>query len=228
MWRVADLLHIRGLSVTAPHSRPFEPSWLGVTPRSRPPKLAIPSPVREYRGRGPGTNTDVEGFLAPLAVALGGTIPSGLRVTVVGAGGAARSIVHALKTVDAHLLILNRTGAKARELAREFSCEYAGLDAEGTRVARGYSDLIVQTTSAGMAPDTTDPAPTMVFDGTELVYDLVYAPPVTPFTRRARAAGCSIIPGIQMLVSQAMRQFLLFTGMSYPEGLRHALEQRLD
>ena len=228
-WRAADLLDIRGLSVTVPHKT----AVLG-------PRVTGDEDVRAagacntlYRasGCGPwtGANTDMEGFLSPLRRALGGRVPVGLRATVIGAGGAARAVVAALASSGARVLVRNRTRENARRLAEEFVAGYAGLEPDDSPGAGAAADLIVQTTSAGMPPqESVDPAPGLRFTGREIVYELVYAPAATPLVKRARAAGCRVIYGRQMLLAQALRQFLLFTGSEYPAELAEALESELD
>ena len=69
---------------------------------------------------------------------------------------------------------------------------------------------------AGSAEGAEDPAPGLRFTGAEIVYELVYAPAVSPFLRRALDAGCRVVGGIRMLRAQAMEQFRLFTGSEYP------------
>ena len=111
---------------------------------------------------------------------------------MIGAGGAARAVVHALMTSGARVLVLNRTAERGRRLAAELLRAYAGLDEPGYAAARDHADLIVQTTSVGMAPTTlADSGARAQFTGAEIVYELVYTPPITPFLRRAltRAAG---------------------------------------
>lgn len=222
--RVADLLDIRGLSVTVPLKQAVIPLL------SRRDALveaagACNTITAEPAGAGgagggrtwAGTNTDVEGFLAPLRDAFGGTIPRGIRATVVGAGGASRAVVHALVGSGAEVLVLNRTGERAQELARLFSVKAAALDGHAAVLAGGYPDLIVQTTSAGMAPAAgIDPFPSYRFTGREVVYELVYSPPMTPFLLRARDAGCRLVQGSRMFLAQAREQFRLFTGAALP------------
>ena len=158
-----------------------------------------------------------------------GGIPRGISATVIGAGGAARAVVHALKAGGARVLVLNRTPERGRELAEAFSVSHAGLDEDGFRQARDFSDLIVQTTSAGMSPNIeVDPAPGLAFSGKEMVYEILYAPPTTAFLQRALAAGCRVVRGRKMLVGQAMEQFRLFTGSVYPSELRAELEADTD
>jgi 3-dehydroquinate dehydratase / shikimate dehydrogenase len=227
-WKVAEALQVRGLSVTVPHKQ----AVLG-------PKVegdenvrlvgACNTLVRTAGGSWSGTNTDGEGFLAPLLAAFGGTIPPGLGATVIGAGGAARAVVAALNGAGARVLVLNRTIAHARSLAAEFGVRGGGLDAMGFQAAKDFPDLIVQTTSAGMSPlQDVDPAPGLAFGGAEMVYELVYAPRRTRFLQRALDAGCRVIYGRQMLITQALRQFLLFSGAEYPVSLRKDLETVLD
>lgn len=228
-WAVADCLEIKGLSVTVPHKQAVIPRLSGRDGLVE--SIGACNTLTRAQGRGPwqGTNTDVEGFLSPLRTALGGALPRGISATVIGAGGAARAVVHALKAGGARVLVLNRTVEHGGELARAFSVSHAGLDEAGFLRARDFADLIVQTTSAGMSPNVeADPAPGLGFSGKEIVYELLYAPPTTAFLRRAIAAGCRVVRGRKMLVGQAMEQFRVFTGSAYPADLRAELEADLD
>ncbi len=228
-WKVADSLGIRGLSVTVPHKTAV--LRFGVEGDAEVRAIGACNTLTRAAGSGPwtGANTDMEGFLAPLASAFGGKIPPGLRATVIGAGGAARSVVAALASTDARVLVLNRTVDNARRLAEAFHASFAGLDAAAMAAADAPADLIVQTTSAGMVPqEAVDPAPGLRFTGREVVYELVYAPASTPLIQRARAAGCRVIYGREMLLAQARRQFLMFTGSDYPQELLDTLARQLD
>ncbi len=221
-FRVADLLGIRGFSVTIPHkvdvisrlqSRDNFVTAIG----------ACNTVHRGADGKWEGSNTDAPGFLAPLLRAFGGRLPRGMRATVIGAGGAGRAVAHALAAEGATMLVLNRTPVRAQELAGEINArgagiaQAAGLDESGVKLAGSFSDLIVQTTSVGMAgQENEDPLPGYRFSGRETVYDLVYVPEMTTFLNRAEAAGCRIIRGSQMLLAQAFEQFRVFTGHDYP------------
>ena len=228
-WKVADSLKIRGLSVTVPHKE----AVLGGNVRGDGEVSAIGACNTLCRPAGSGSwnaaNTDAEGCLGPLRSAFGGTLPLGFGATVIGAGGAARSVVAALKGAGARVLILNRTVERARTLAAAFGTASGGIDGQGMEAARDYRDLVVQTTSAGMAPrEEADPAPGLDFSGHEIVYELVYAPERTLFLRRAITAGCRVLYGRQMLVAQALRQFRIFTGVEYPSDHAERLSQGLD
>jgi 3-dehydroquinate dehydratase/shikimate dehydrogenase len=223
----ADLLGLRGLSVTAP----FKEAVI--------PLLATRDPMVERIGAcntlvrpGPdtgwhGTNTDAEGFLAPLARVLAGRALRGMKAAVIGAGGASRAVVAALSLEGADVLVLNRTVARAREVADRFGARWAGLDEQGIAALAGHADLVVQASRVGMGKDGGDPIPGYRFSGREIVYDLVSVPRETPFLARARAAGCPVIPGIRMLLSQVLRQFRLFTGHDFPAATLEELEREL-
>jgi 3-dehydroquinate dehydratase/shikimate dehydrogenase len=228
-WKVADILGIRGLSVTVPHKTAV--LRFDVEGDADVRAAGACNTLVRAAGSGPwtGANTDMEGFLAPLRDVFRGSIPPGLRATVIGAGGAARSVVAALTSAGARVLVCNRTVDNARRLADTFGADFAGLSADGMTSAGTAADLIVQTTSAGMAPqEAVDPAPWLRFSGREIVYELVYSPARTPIVERARAAGCRVIPGWKMLLAQARRQFLLFTGAEYPAKLMEELGLQLD
>ncbi|MCX7031674.1 MAG: type I 3-dehydroquinate dehydratase [Spirochaetes bacterium] len=223
----ADLLGIRGLSVTVPHKEAVI-TFLA----TRDPIVdrigACNTLVRPEAGTGwHGTNTDAEGFLAPLRRALAGRHLAGMKAAVIGAGGASRAVVAALSDEDADVLVLNRTPDRARELAARFGTRWAGLDGRGIAALGGHADLVVQTSSAGMGEGGGDPVPGYRFSGREVVYDLVYAPRETPLLARARSAGCTVIPGIRMLLSQALGQFRLFTGRDFPAATLEELDRDL-
>ena len=228
----ADLLGIRGLSVTVPHKEAVLRHLA-----TRDPIVdrigACNTLVRTGTGWH-GTNTDAEGFIAPLRLALGkgqaGRPQPGLRgmkAAVIGAGGASRAVVAAILAEGADVLVLNRTADKAREVAARFGARWAGLDEPGMAALGRHADLIVQTSSAGMGEGGGDPVPGYRFTGREIVYDLVYAPRVTPLLARAEAAGCTVISGIRMLLYQALGQFRLFTGREFPAAAFAELEQTL-
>jgi len=165
-----------------------------------------------------GENTDAPGFLKPLLDHLECTDLLGRKIAVIGAGGAARGIVYALKQAGAELLILNRTESKAQKLAEEFDQEWGPLNESVLSRMEEFRRIIVQTTDAGMHPLVDrDPLSFYSFRGDELVYDIIFNPEVTRLMERAREAGASILGGYPMLVEQARFQFKLFTGKESPK-----------
>ncbi len=226
---LAVALGVRGVSVTIPHKEAVM-ALLQRADRSVSGAGACNTLVRE-RCRWTGYNTDASGFMAPLRDMLAaGRIR---RATVIGAGGAARAIVWALREARVDVLIANRTLPRAQSLAAEMAAQAVALAAPdlAQRIA-AYSDLIVQSTSVGMerhgaaAAPAPDPIAHVPLAGHEIVYDIVYAPPETPLLRRARAAGCEVIFGREMLLGQAYAQFQLFTGEQYPPPAKVLQEAR--
>lgn len=211
-FKTAYLLKLRGFSVTVPHKRNVI-NFLTSKDTLVEKVGACNTVVRRRRGFH-GTNTDVAGFLAPLAAYFDGEQFKRLRVTVIGAGGAARAVLWALKNKHVPaILVLNRTVEKAKMLATEFETDWAPLAESGLKRMGHYADLIVQTTDVGMYPHSeADPLEGYQFDGHELVYDLIYNPRLTRLLTRALEAGCKVINGEEMLIAQAALQFRLFTG----------------
>lgn len=180
-----------------------------------------------------GCNTDVSGFLRALKED-GHFDPTGKRVLLLGAGGAARAIVLGLARQRVGLLtIANRTPERARAVARLAADKVAvaeiPLEGRPLREAAAAADLIVNSTSLGMAggpgegqtPLTADAIP-----GTALVYDIVYNPPETPLLREARKAGARTLGGLAMLVYLGAEAFEIWTGMPAPVDVMMAAAQR--
>ncbi len=207
---LADLLGVQGFSVTVPHKQQVLP-YLGKI--SREVKLiGSCNTVVWERECWKGINTDYYGFLRPIMKDLDdGKIR---KAAVIGAGGAARSVVWALRNHQCSVTILNRTPDKAMKLAQETGSSWGSLE-ESDKA--GGSDIIVQTTNVGMSPDVQgDPLEKYTFRGNEILYELVYTPETTCIMERARKAGCRLIPGKRMLLGQGVMQFETFTGLTYP------------
>jgi 3-dehydroquinate dehydratase/shikimate dehydrogenase len=135
----------------------------------------------------------------------------GMPVAVVGAGGVSRAIVAGLTDAGANVTIYNRTVERARQLAADFGCAWAGLDALSNLSAK----LIVNCTSIGMSPKVdASPVPPEVLKPDMAVFDTVYNPAETLLLKQAKAAGAKTIDGVAMFVNQAMAQFKLFTGQT--------------
>jgi 3-dehydroquinate dehydratase/shikimate dehydrogenase len=171
-----------------------------------------------------GANTDARGFSGSLLAFLGRENFKRQRVTVIGAGGAARAVIHELYRLGAKVLILNRTAAKAAELAAHYKFAWGGLDEGDIARIEKYRDIIIQTTSVGMegagdASNLTDPLASYNFSGREEVMDLVYKPKMTPFLKRASNVGCNVLNGFDMLIRQAQHQYTCFTGKEFPVHL---------
>jgi 3-dehydroquinate dehydratase / shikimate dehydrogenase len=151
-----------------------------------------------------GMNTDRDGFLTPLS----GEDFRGVRVAVLGHGGAARAVACALKPLGAQVTLYGRDeSGRARAVAAELA-----VASGGRPVPAASWDVLVNATPVGTFPHADDtPFPEARFDG-RLVYDLVYNPLVTRLQRDALAAGCRALGGLDMLVSQAQLQQEIWMG----------------
>jgi 3-dehydroquinate dehydratase/shikimate dehydrogenase len=162
------------------------------------------------------TNTDIEGFLAPLAEAYAGDI-RGARVAVLGAGGSARAVVAALTWRGAAVSVHARRAEQAREPAAAFAAAVGEWP-----VPAGSWDILVNCTPlGGAALRDVSPLPGGPFTG-RLVYDLTYGSGESALCREAREAGCRTLDGLPMLVAQAERQFEWWTGRQPAAGVMHS------
>jgi shikimate dehydrogenase len=178
-----------------------------------------------------GYNTDPYGFLNSLKEA--GGRPQGMRVAVLGAGGAARAVVYALARAEVDsVIVFNRTAERAAFLVDDLadifpdsSLSFEALTRQTLATLGNKIDLVVNTTSVGMYPQVdTCPWPEEVsIPHNALFYDLVYNPLETVFLARARAAGATAIDGLGMLVHQGALAFEKWTGQQAPvEVMRQA------
>jgi shikimate dehydrogenase len=197
----ADALGLAGASVTAPFKVGVLP-YLASADAESADIGAVNTLVRQTDGWH-GSNTDAAGFLA----GLGGLNLTGWRVAVLGSGGAARSVVRALGSWRCRTTLYGRDAAQTRAVASSL-----GVGGAGRPVPAGAWDLLVNTTPVGTAPDADRSAfPEGRYDG-QVVYDLVYNPPVTRMLREAAGQGCPTIGGLDMLVEQARLQAEAWTG----------------
>ena len=177
-------------------------------------------------GRLLGHNTDVTGFLRALKND-GGFDPTGARVVVLGAGGAARAVVYALLEGRADsITIVNRGFARAGQLAEDLRRYARGgtvralpnsYDSLATVMRSCH--LLINCTPVGMRHTHTlgkSPIPVELIPGGILVVDLVYNPAETALLASARNAGASILGGLPMLVYQGAASLQLWTGFAVP------------
>ena len=176
-----------------------------------------------------GDNTDGIGLIRDLIANLGWTV-QGLRVLLVGAGGAARGVLEPLlRERPRELLVVNRTAARAAELAVEFAgigpLEGGAFDLIGTR----QFDLIINATSAGLSGAVPE-LPSSMLTERSCCYDMVYGAEPTPFLRwSADHAAGAVSDGLGMLVEQAAEAFYIWRQLrpetrSVIDQLREAME----
>jgi shikimate dehydrogenase len=166
-----------------------------------------------------GTNTDAVGFIDDLRA--NGVEPSGAKVVVLGAGGAARAAVYGLASAGAQVTVVNRTMQKAQVMLAdlEISSGIKNTDVKTLDEAAEMDvSLIVNCTSVGMWPKV-DESPwieAVPFPRGVTVYDMVYRPEFTVFMRQAEFNGGRAIGGLGMLVRQGAAAFTIWTGQPAP------------
>jgi 3-dehydroquinate dehydratase/shikimate dehydrogenase len=216
--RGAQSFGLRGLSVTIPHKEAVQKHVTRLDPTAAT-IGAVNTLVFEPDGATAGYNTDEPGALDSLeAVAP----MKGKTVLVLGAGGAAKGIVHGLVERGATVAVTNRTRARADELAASLGCR--AVDWDGRRDVP--YDVLVNCTPLGMHPKVDDaPLEADALRPGAIVFDTVYNPPETRLLREARERGCTTISGLEMFVRQGARQFELFTGRKPPvDVMREAVQ----
>lgn len=199
-------LGIGGLSVTMPHKSDVYAAVDLVAPEAEALE-SVNTVVVDAEGLLVGHSTDGPGFVDSLR-ADAAFDPSGARIAVLGAGGAARSVIDALgRCGAAEVLVVNRTASAAEHAAR-----LAGpVGRVGSPDDVRGADLVVNATSVGMGSDLLALDPELLHHGA-LVADLVYHPLDTALLRAARDRGCRTLDGLGMLIHQAARQQQLWTG----------------
>jgi len=205
-----------GANVTLPHKQTAFELCDVATETAR--KLQAVNTLWLNAGKLCGDNTDVEGFLSALDEdAPGWDDRSGkdsCKAVVLGAGGAARAIVHALLLRGVERIVLvNRTKARAMEVAADAGAAISIADFSGLPDALAGADLLVNTTSLGMSgqpPLEIDLAP---LPETAVVSDIVYVPLETGLLRGARTRGLRTVSGIGMLLHQAAPGFARWFGV---------------
>ncbi|MGI6107633.1 MAG: shikimate dehydrogenase [Lachnospiraceae bacterium] len=186
-----------------------------------------------------GYSTDGAGFVRELASV--GTSPAGKKITLLGAGGAARAILtrSALEGAEA-IRVFNRRGEHftqteelAGRLAEKSHCritlsDYSSMQALKDSIAE--SDILVNATSVGMGRASEEcliPDAGYFHPGLT-VADIIYSPLRTKLLRMASEAGCAACNGVSMLVGQGAESFRIWTGKEMPvEQVTKVLEKEI-
>lgn len=231
-------LGLRGVNVTIPHKSAIMPLLDELTPIAA--AAGAVNTIVNDGGRLIGDNTDGIGFVRSLQQEAG-FIPKDARVLLLGAGGAAQAIAVALARHGVrHIVIANRTVERGEKLAarvRQIGTKAQGvpLDEDVIKKVLADTDLLVQTTPAGMAGTSPEeekslPAPLQPHWLHErlVVADIVYTPLHTPLVKAALAKGCTIVPGWGMLLYQGVEAFERWVGAAAPvDVMRRRLKKAL-
>lgn len=202
-----------GFNVTMPHKEAILPLLDEVDTTAASCGAVNTVCIRE--GRAIGHNTDGTGFLDSLAGQ--GFYPQGRTVLLLGAGGAAKAVGHALAAAGAgRIIVCARRLERAAALAAQLpGCgEGIVLAQDAIQQAAAACDLLVNATPLGMAgsPAFARLDFLQAMPPHAVVYDLVYHPRRTALLEAAARQGLRTVGGIDLLIRQAVRAFTFFTG----------------
>jgi shikimate dehydrogenase len=178
-------------------------------------------------GRLHGDNTDAYGFLAHLDACVPGWAERVGTALILGAGGAARAVIHGLAGRGVtRILLVNRSSGRAGELAAAFPDAVAARPWQDVAALVGRSDLIVNTTSLGMHGQPPLEIDLSALRPGTIVDDIVYVPLETTLLAEARRRGGIPVDGLGMLLHQAVPGFERWFGVrpQVTDALRVKLE----
>ena len=213
-----------GANVIAPHQQAIMRYLDEISPLAQ--SIGVVNTIVIRDGIVYGYNTERYGFLQTLADSQFNL--EGSRCLVLGAGGAARSVVFSLASSGAKTIsVYNRTIEHAAFLVDDLQSTFSHvqfsfnpLTAKRLIDIKDTVDLIVNTTPLGMSPDVdSSPWPEDISLGKAMVCDLVYNPLQTRFLRQAQAEGLKTIDGVGMVVHQGAKAYEIWTGQSPPTDL---------
>ena len=198
-----------GLNVTLPFKRnafDFADRLSGRAERAG----AVNTLSRNVDGGIEGDNTDGIGLVRDMIANLGWPL-QGLRILILGAGGAARGVLEPLlREKPRELLVVNRTAHKAQQLAEEFADIGPIAGGPYSLIGERSFDLVINATSAGLTGDTPELQGSVLTERS-CCYDMVYGAKPTAFMRwAAHHAAWAVADGLGMLVEQAAESFYIW------------------
>lgn len=216
-------LGIRGVNVTIPHKESIIENLDDVSIEAR--IIGAVNTIVNENGTLIGYNTDVHGFTESLKEYK--EVISNTPAFVFGAGGSARAVIYSLITnfQPERIVIANRNLQRAERIARHFSqvLRYEKFEVKELFLPEIIADikssrLVINATPIGMYPNVNDSLVQTdeIFHDGQIVYDLVYNPPISEFLKLARKKGAKIISGVEMLILQASKSFELWTSREMP------------
>lgn len=218
-------MSFKGINLTIPHKNAVIRYLDEVAPDAT--LMGAVNTVRREGHRLIGENTDGKGFMRSLREDAE-VDPTGKRVVVLGAGGAASAITVELALADAtHITVVNRTLTRGQTLTKLLN-EKTPIKADFVPWDSPYAvpadtDLLINATPIGLHPDVDD-APDIDYDTIRAgmtVCDVIPNPPHTLFLRRAEARGAQTLDGLGMLVYQGAIGFEMWTGVDAPIEVMH-------
>ena len=225
-----------GFSVTIPHKQAIIPLLSEITPLAQ--TIGAVNTVSRQNNKWVGTNTDIEGFIAPLQTTYKQDWSQKVAV-ILGNGGAARSVVAGcIQLGFAQIHVVGRNMQRLQEFRNSWSNSTL---AEKFQVHQWeelpklipQANLLVNTTPIGMYPKV-DESPLSVEEIANLptgaiAYDLIYIPKPTQFLQQAEKQGAIAIDGLEMLVQQGVAALKIWLQQeTLPvEVMRQALQNHL-
>ena len=194
------VLNFGGMIATVPHKTAMVDLCDDITPAAR---LvgAVNIVRRNADGSLSGDILDGQGFLAGLRQH--GIEPSGMRVFLSGAGGAAKAIAFALADAGVACLDLyNRTPAHAQDIIARLQAVYPGVSMSVVDASPAGYDLVINATSLGMKVGDPLPLDASGLSARQIIAEIIMTPVLTPLLLAAQAKGCQIQYGLPMLECQ--------------------------
>lgn len=214
-----------GVNLTVPHKEAALALVDEVAPQAA--RIGAINTIFVRGGRLVGTNTDGYGFITALRAAVPDYDPATAPAMVIGAGGAARAVCHALQEAGSpEIRLVNRTRDRADKLARDFGPPVTAHPWENREQAIENISLLVNTTTMGMTGQSALELDLKRLPETAVVNDIVYTPLETPLLAAARARGHRVVDGLGMLLYQAQAGFEGWFGVKpavTPELRAHVL-----
>lgn len=213
---------VLGAAVTVPHTVPVAPLLDGLGPEAQ--TIKAVDTVSHRAGALIGWNTDRSAFVSALEEA--GYSTKGRSTLVLGAGGAARACVDALRESAAKIWIASPNLDQARSLCRDLDVSAGGPTPIGSlSLVVKKVELIINATPVGNDGQSVI-FPLDWITASQLVFDLVYQPAVTPLVQGARERGARATNGLSMLLFAGMQAVEIWSGKPADETVMRAALER--
>ena len=217
---------VLGFNVTVPHKTKIIQYLDKLESHAR--NVGAVNTVKTVENKLVGYNTDSIGVVEALKT--NGILPSDNTFTILGAGGAAKAITHALIESAPRISVLNRTLERAHGLRRDIRRRSGREIKIGSLTRRNLerelhtTDVLINATSVGMKGNPGNIPIEGDLPQDLVVFDIVYDRCDTELVKQAKRSGCRIIRGTEMLLYQAAAAFTLWTGTKAPvDTMRHSL-----
>ncbi len=237
-------IDVIGCSVTIPHKQAIIPLLASVTPLAR--AVGAVNTIRNTKDGWEGTNTDVAGFISPLAAIARDWTQ--MTAIILGNGGAARAVVAGCHQLGCgKIQVVGRDATKLAEFEHSWQDIQLSTNSSNIPLSVNFQTylwdelltlittenlLLINSTPIGMHPHIEDsPISAELMQGLppgSIVYDLIYTPSPTKFLQLAKDSGAIAIDGVEMLVNQGAVAFEWWLQQPAPvEIMRQALLDRL-